>query len=623
MGKRNPQSNQNVDPDLASIRSADISFDEQIEIIGQINEVLEKNRIEITLDTFAFTPKKQGNLIPLLINAGAVLILLAGAFSLLSYFNREERSLISESATVLSAEGKLIAALREESEEQLNQKDQQIAEIQARLEDLRTQAETAKLDTEVKILEREDQLRAELEADLTAERQKLQAEGLSASAINDLLRRLEQRLTAENQSQLAAFRRQSEQELAEKEAELAALEEQYSQSLLQFRQERASLQQQFSAREAELRAQLEQQAARAESAQAEAADRLAQLREQRQREQLVFDQILSSYNRVDESIESGRYDTALQDLNNLESYLSQASIVSLPAVQNRIPVDRFLIVSLRRLIEVERTPVPEAGAQDQEAEPSQAQSLLASISSMVAEADQRLQSEDGAGAERLYYAAIRQIPDIQRSHTYLVDAAKRTALLENQDSSDAVKILQTELDRTRATLSQQTRDLNRTKATLDQQTRELNQAQATISRQSQQISRYEASQREIVALRQEVSSLRQRYVSISSSGSDRVSQQKVLDLVDTKLQVREVLSSDSVRREYPNLYAAMEDYFETYGKVQTQSGQEDALKDAIAVLDDLLGTGSRVNLASMKSSYATGDGDLFAQFLATLEALLE
>ena len=93
--------------------------------------------------------------------------------------------------------------------------------------------------------------------------------------------------------------------------------------------------------------------------------------------------------------------------------------------------------------------------------------------------------------------------------------------------------------------------------------------------------------------------------------------------MDTKLQVREVLSSDSVKSEYPNLYDAMEDYFETYGKVQTQSGQEDALKDAIAVLNDLLGTGSRANLASMKSSYSSGDTDLFAQFLRKLEALLK
>jgi hypothetical protein len=93
--------------------------------------------------------------------------------------------------------------------------------------------------------------------------------------------------------------------------------------------------------------------------------------------------------------------------------------------------------------------------------------------------------------------------------------------------------------------------------------------------------------------------------------------------VDTKLQVREVLSSEPVKSQYPELYDAMEDYFETYGKVQLQSGQEVALQDANAVLDDLLGSGS-ADLSAMKKSYAaSADGDPFARFLQKLEALLE
>jgi hypothetical protein len=66
----------------------------------------------------------------------------------------------------------------------------------------------------------------------------------------------------------------------------------------------------------------------------------------------------------------------------------------------------------------------------------------------------------------------------------------------------------------------------------------------------------------------------------------------------------------------------MEDYFDTYGKVQLQSGQEEALKDANAVLDDLLG-GRSADLTAMKNSYAAAQGDPFAQFLQKLEALLE
>jgi chromosome segregation ATPase len=564
MQKENPSPNQGAaDLDLSSIRSSDITFEEQIEIIGEINEVLEKNRIEIKPDTFAFTPKKRGSLIPLLINGGALVILAASAFFLLAFFNREERSLIRDSATVLTAEGKLIEALRKESEQQLNEKDRQITDIRTRLEDLRRQAETAKLDTEAKIREREDQLRAELEAQLESERQKLQGEGLTAVAINDQLSNLEQRLISENESRLAEFRSQSEAELAEKETELAALEEQYRQSLIRFQQERSALQQQFSQREAELRAQLAQQAAEAESAQAEIADQLAELREQRRREQLVYDQILSSYGRVQDALESGQYDAALRGLSNLESYLSQSSIASLPAIQDRIPTERFLIASLRNLIEARRAPAPLAAAQPREAVPS-------------------------------------------------------------EDSSAALNRLQAELDRTRASLSQQTRELNQLRSTLDQRTRELSQARSTIGQQSRQISGYEASQREIAALRQEVSTLRRRYNSLSSSGaSARVSQAKVLELVDTKLQVREVLSSEPVKSQYPELYDAMEDYFETYGKVQLQSGQEVALQDANAVLDDLLGSGS-ADLSAMKKSYAaSADGDPFARFLQKLEALLE
>jgi len=626
MGKENPQPNQQAgDPDLASIRAGDISFEEQVEIIGEINEVLEKNRIEIKPDTFAFTPKKQGSLIPLLINGGALVILAIGAFFLLAFFNRQERSLIRESATVLTAEGKLIEALRQESEQQLSEKDQQIADIQARLEDLRRQAETAKLDTEAKIREREEQLRSELDAQLAAEREKLQGEGMTTAAINDQLRTLEQRLTSENESRMAVFREASQAELAEKEAELTALEEQYRQSLLQFQQERSDLEQQFSQREAELRAQLEQQAAEAESAQAEVADQLAALREQRQREQLVLDQILSSYNQVEDNLTVGRYDTALSNLSNLESYLSQTSIASLPAIRDRIPTERFLIASLRDLIVARQAPAPEAVARPEEATPSETDQLLASISATVAEADRLVQSGDSAGAEGLYSSAIGQIPDIQRSHTFLVEAARRAAAAQSagQDASAALNRLQAELDRTKASLSQQTRELNQTKSALDQRTRELNQAKTTISQQRQQISRYEASQAEIAALRQEVSTLRQRYSSLSSSGAAaRVSQSKVLDLVDTKLQVREVLSSEPVRSQYPELYDAMEEYFDTYGKVQLQSGQEEALKDANKVLDDLLGSGA-ADLSAMKRSYGAAQGDPFAQFLQKLEALLE
>ncbi len=77
---------------------------------------------------------------------------------------------------------------------------------------------------------------------------------------------------------------------------------------------------------------------------------LDQIREQRQKEQLVFDQIFSSYNRIKQNITASQYDEALENLNTLNNYLNQESIASLPAIQRRRSVEIFIITSLRRLI---------------------------------------------------------------------------------------------------------------------------------------------------------------------------------------------------------------------------------------------------------------------------------
>ena len=83
-----------------------------------------------------------------------------------------------------------------------------------------------------------------------------------------------------------------------------------------------------------------------------------------------------------------------------------------------------------------------------------------------------------------------------------------------------------------------------------------------------------------------------------------------------------MLSSDPVKSEHPELYGSMEEYFDTYGAVQAQAGKEQALADALAVVDDLLGAGA-ADLASIKHGYATAEGDAFAELLQKLQALLE
>lgn len=305
-----------------------ISFEEQVQIIGQINQVLQRNRLQIQPDTFEFTPRKKGSLIPILINAGAALVTLVAAIAIVLVFNAGERSLVSRSAVVLSTESKLIQALKKESEEQLAGKDREIQRIQGQLSGLARERDRLQQETQVQLQRREAELKAGLEKELAAERQKLERAGLAEAAIDRQLADLESRLAASSRRQLEELRRQADSELAAKDASLAELT--------------AQLRARTAATETERGRLAEQTAA------------LASLREQRQREQLVNDQLLSAYGRVMEAVQTGRYDEALAGLDSVEELLARESVRSLPAVQSRLPHERFVLASLRRLFESER-----------------------------------------------------------------------------------------------------------------------------------------------------------------------------------------------------------------------------------------------------------------------------
>ena len=178
---------------------------------------------------------------------------------------RGSATLVSRSAVLVTAEARLIQALKKESEEQLGRKDQEIVRIQGNLQSLARDRDRLKLDSQAQLARREQELKADLARELAAERQKLEREGLKADAVERQLSELEGRLAEANREQLAGFRRQAEAELAAKDATLAAMNRQYTESLASFRQERASLEEQARQKEQELSAQLREKTAAAQS----------------------------------------------------------------------------------------------------------------------------------------------------------------------------------------------------------------------------------------------------------------------------------------------------------------------------------------------------------------------
>ncbi len=157
----------------------EISSAEREQILSHIDKFLEQNRLEIKSDTFEFTPKQSGLLMPALINISAILLFVVGFFLFSYIFNQRQDSIVSETKTLLTAESKLIEALKKESREQIDQKDRQIQEIQSRLSEINGEREQLKRDSDTAVRQKEQELRAALEAELEAEKQRLQAAGIS------------------------------------------------------------------------------------------------------------------------------------------------------------------------------------------------------------------------------------------------------------------------------------------------------------------------------------------------------------------------------------------------------------------------------------------------------------
>ena len=376
-----------------------VAMDEQVEIIGEINEILRKNRLAIGPETFKFTPRRRGATLPIAVNAGALALTLAAALGIAALFNAGERSLVSRSTVLVTAETRLIQALKKDSEEQLGRKDQEIAKIQGDLQSLARDRDRLKLESQAQFQRRETELQEALARELAAERQKLEREGLRGEAVDRQLAELEGRLAKENRDQLAAFRRQTEAELATKDASLAALSRQYGESLAAFRQERLQLEGQARQREQELTARMQADAAAAQGESSRLAGQLAVLTTQREQEGLASEQLLAAYTKTFDSWKASRFDEAQRNLGAVRELLSREAFISLPAIRSRLSVERSLVEALSALFLAASTP-----AAPTRAELAEAESRLAAMSRTLAESERdrrRLQEEAGGARQEL------------------------------------------------------------------------------------------------------------------------------------------------------------------------------------------------------------------------------
>jgi hypothetical protein len=410
---------------------AGISPEELRQIEQDLEKAVSGSRMEVSPEDFKVKAAKQGVLFPALVNVSLVVALVLGLGALYILFQRGESEIASDEGAAATAEGKLIAELKRQSEAQLEAKNREIDSIQGRLADIERQRQELQSGMDAKVKAREDELRAGIAAELEAEKKKLQTQGLSDEAITKRLADLETSKNAESERTLDTFRRQAEEERARSEASLKALSAEYNTNLAKANEDRQKVLAESRQREEELRAQIAQSTATLESEKAKAEAALRELATQKEKEEVASSQLVSLYAVARADIGARSYDKALLSLKAIGDYVSQGEVAQLPSIAKRREADLFAVEMLTAYVQGER---------DRTATDTSSLVALAAqvtdLKAAVAEADRLAREGRRAEAESRYGEALAALPEAARAQAYLA------AIVRDGEAARAVLLRQ-------------------------------------------------------------------------------------------------------------------------------------------------------------------------------------
>jgi hypothetical protein len=317
----------------------------------EIDDLIRKTRAQIQKDAFLFTSKKKSFFIPLVINISAILLTIAGLFLAGFFFNLKEQDIISHYAGISTVEGKILLEYKQQTEEKLRRINNQIGKIEQKLLNVTEEKNDLLEEIDSVILERQKELELQMTRELEEERVRLQGQGLSEELIEERLKELELAKQNEIDEYKESLRTELEHEYEAKQAGYLALLNEYEETLSQVQSQREYLEDELEENNKELE-KLKKHISKEETP-VDTTGESGSAGEYRKEEELVLDQIASIYREIKESIENLEFYKADEYLTILSEYVSEDSIIMLPAVRQRIEFDKFIIGSLKKLIEFE------------------------------------------------------------------------------------------------------------------------------------------------------------------------------------------------------------------------------------------------------------------------------
>ncbi len=401
--------------------SAGISEADQRDIREEIERVAAENRIQISGELLEFSAQRNGALFPLIANLAGLLLLAAGIAVLFFLFQSDDASIRSAEQSVTATESRLIQELRRETEEQLAAKDSEIEQIVARLESISEERAAIAQDVEEQILQRERELQEQFEAELEAERRRLQALNLTDAEIELRLAEFEAQKRQEYNERLAAFQDRMLAERERLEEDLDALEGQFTQTLEQASQEREAILQESEARISEVQSQFESRLSQSQAELSAAQQELTRLSRSREREILIRTQITGLFRDISTNMQEGNYEAALGNLATMETLLNEPSTLQIEALREERGTNLFMVRTLRQYIrDLDETNDPETLSRLSDA------SLVRRATELSEEADAALEEGNEELARTLYRQSLETIPAVAQSFAYFEAAGSGT-----------------------------------------------------------------------------------------------------------------------------------------------------------------------------------------------------
>jgi len=423
---------------------------EQAEILAQINEIAAKNKIQVTPQLFKTSPSKKGFILPLTVNLSAVALLAVGLTAISMIFQTQETQKTVQAGQLQSSEGRLLKEIKRQAEASLAEKDKAILDIESRLSTVQTEKSNLATSLEAKIKQREAAMRAQIDAILDIERQKLREQGYSEAEIERRVKIIEQQKSQEYNKMLADYRRQLEADRNKSEAELRKLETQYSSQLGQVRDERERLTAESKKREEELKAKLNQEQTANQSQLSDAqkkvqaaVDQMERLNKVREYEQNLTSQISGYYDNIRDHMRAKRWAEAQKQTDLLRQMLKTPSVGESDFLAKLRNANLFVVDSLDSLIDKEKNQVDTTAL-------LKSAGIIKEAESLLFQAQSELKAGNKGAAANTYNRVVKLFPGTEEASSFFVNEEKVRQEDLSRQSAESAKIrydtLQAELN---------------------------------------------------------------------------------------------------------------------------------------------------------------------------------